>query len=310
MAIFQITVGKIISMFVFILIGYIMRKTNKLPGNARKSLSIILVNVCMPGLIFLNCAENMSVDNALSQSKILLCGVVVLLVGYVLGFLLSKLFGKDAFERNVYTYSFTIPNIGYMGAPLIGAVFGSEVLFHSLIFVFPMYLFIYSRGIQMLSPQFTNGIRGILLQPTILAILAGITVGLLDIQLPEAVKDVASSASGCVGPLAMILTGSILAEKRLLEMLKDKRAYIASLLRLLVIPFAAIGILVLSKADSDMVISAGAMLAMPLGLNTVVFPEASGGDGSKGASLALISHALSLVTIPLVFSLLTAYMNR
>ena len=43
--------------------------------------------------------------------------------------------------------------------------------------------------------------------------------------------------------------------------------------------------------------------AMPLGLNTVVFPAAYGGDTTPGASMALISHLMSIITIPIMFTL-------
>ena len=45
--------------------------------------------------------------------------------------------------------------------------------------------------------------------------------------------------------------------------------------------------------------------AMPLGLNTVVFPEAYGGNPETGASMALISHTLCIVSIPLMYALMT-----
>lgn len=44
--------------------------------------------------------------------------------------------------------------------------------------------------------------------------------------------------------------------------------------------------------------------AMPLGLNTVVFPAAYGGDTTPGASMALISHLMSIITIPIMFAVL------
>jgi hypothetical protein len=37
----------------------------------------------------------------------------------------------------------------------------------------------------------------------------------------------------------------------------------------------------------------------------VVFPEAYGGDPKTGASMAMISHTMCVVTIPLMYSLLT-----
>ena len=44
---------------------------------------------------------------------------------------------------------------------------------------------------------------------------------------------------------------------------------------------------------------------MALGMNTVVFPEAYGGDHEPGASMALISSALSVITVPLMYMSLT-----
>lgn len=46
-------------------------------------------------------------------------------------------------------------------------------------------------------------------------------------------------------------------------------------------------------------------LALPMGMNMVVYPEAFGGDGLSGAKTAFISHLLSVVTLPLVFTLLS-----
>ena len=40
--------------------------------------------------------------------------------------------------------------------------------------------------------------------------------------------------------------------------------------------------------------------------DTVVFPAAYGGDTSVGASMAMISHTLCILTIPVMYSLLTA----
>jgi ABC-type Na+ efflux pump permease subunit len=44
-------------------------------------------------------------------------------------------------------------------------------------------------------------------------------------------------------------------------------------------------------------------LAMPLGLNTVVVPAAYGMDTTDAAGMALVSHAASIITIPLILGL-------
>lgn len=41
--------------------------------------------------------------------------------------------------------------------------------------------------------------------------------------------------------------------------------------------------------------------ATPMGLNTIVFPAAYGGDTKTGAAMTMISSALSVITIPLMY---------
>jgi hypothetical protein len=39
-------------------------------------------------------------------------------------------------------------------------------------------------------------------------------------------------------------------------------------------------------------------------MNTIVFPEAYGGDPSTGAGMNIVSHTLCVATIPLMYALL------
>lgn len=43
---------------------------------------------------------------------------------------------------------------------------------------------------------------------------------------------------------------------------------------------------------------------MPLGLNTIVIPSAYGKDTSVAAGMAVISHLLAVVTIPVIFAII------
>jgi predicted permease len=43
---------------------------------------------------------------------------------------------------------------------------------------------------------------------------------------------------------------------------------------------------------------------MPLGLNTIVIPAAYGKDTTAAAGMALISHTLAVISIPILFLLI------
>ena len=46
--------------------------------------------------------------------------------------------------------------------------------------------------------------------------------------------------------------------------------------------------------------------ATPLGMNTIVFPEAYGGDPKTGASMALVSHTLCVISIPIMYAIMVS----
>ena len=79
--------------------------------------------------------------------------------------------------------------------------------------------------------------------------------------------------------------------------LKNGKVYIATLLRLIVIPAIAYLICLGLKLEllAPMVLI---ITCMPCGLNTIVFPKLIGEDCKPGARLALITHVLSIATIP------------
>ncbi|MBR4889652.1 MAG: neutral/alkaline non-lysosomal ceramidase N-terminal domain-containing protein, partial [Clostridia bacterium] len=86
--------------------------------------------------------------------------------------------------------------------------------------------------------------------------------------------------------------------------------YIASLIRLVVLPAVAIGVLYLTKLEYALALCVVCNLAMPLGLSPVVVPAGYGKDTSAAAGMALISHLLSCGTIPLMFWLFSLIVNR
>ena len=145
-----------------------------------------------------------------------------------------------------------------------------------------------------------------LCNPIFLSILLGAVLGLsgLSEQIPGFIRTTISSCSACMGPLAMILTGLVVGSYDFFSLLKNKKIYLATLLRLVVLPMLFIGFLLLLRADKLVLVLTLFAFGTPLGLNTVVFPAAYGGDTSTGASMAMISHTLCVVTIPLLYALL------
>lgn len=104
-----------------------------------------------------------------------------------------------------------------------------------------------------------------------------------------------------MSPIAMLLTGITVSTISLKKTFSDVRTYTISIIRLIVFPLIFLAVANLFLMSETVYICALCSLAMPLGLNTIVIPSAYGKDTSVAAGMAVISHLLSCVTIPLIF---------
>ena len=125
-------------------------------------------------------------------------------------------------------------------------------------------------------------------------------------HIPAFVSNLLGKCAACMAPVAMILTGVVVGGYSFKALITDRKVYLATALRLLVFPTVLVGALYLLGADERSLLFTLFAFGTPLGLNTVVFPAAYGGDTNTGASMAMISHVACVLTIPLLYALLTA----
>ena len=227
-------------------------------------------------------------------------------------------------ERGIYAYALAFANSAYMGDPLVLALFGDEMLSYYKMYCLPITITIYIWGISVLVPHKEGKHNPFkkLLNPPMVAMLLGIVVGLtgLGAHLPSFLVSTLDSLKGCMGPVAMLLVGFTVASYPMREMLSKKSVYVASILRLTAIPAVIIAALFSLKTlanhafglaiDNTVLFLSFFAIATPLGLNTVVFPESFGGNPKTGASMALISHTLGVVTLPLLYALMTLLFGK
>ena len=300
----NVTLSQMAILFVFIALGYAFGKLKLIPDDASKVLSKLELYLLLPAYTFDTMSKNLTVDRLSTEYPLIIASAVIVAVTFGLSLLLAKLFSDNPDTRAVYSYAFTIPNTGYIGYPLISAIFGETVLLDYMVFCIPLNLFIYTVGIYMLNPKHELKLSK-LINPVIISVLLGGIAGLTGLTMPSVVDGVISNAKSCMGPIAMLLTGMVLAKSPLKEMLGNPKMYIAGQIRLIWIPLIAGAIMYLIKLDGYIATLSCCMLCLPMGLNNIVFPEAFGGDSKTGAQSCFVSNVLAILTVPVAFAIIT-----
>ena len=305
MQVFTATLNQMLVLFIFMALGFFLNKKRLLPLDDSVVLSKLETYAFVPCLVFSVFYKYCTVENFKQKWTYMLYGAAVMAVSLPIGIVLAKFFAKDGYLKKIYTYSFAVANFSFMGNAVVLGVFGEKVLFDYMIFTLPLNLYVYSIGTASLIPTEKGGKFSVktFVNPIFIALILGAVCGLLSVPLPKFITTAISSAGACMSPLAMLLTGFVIGEYNLKTLANDKKVYLASVIRLIILPSAFMAVLLLLKTDKDIIRVALCATAMPLGLNTVVFPAAYGGDTTPGAGMALVSHLISVITIPVMFSI-------
>ncbi len=321
------TLQPMLMLFLCILIGYTLIKAKILPPDATVTMAKLETFVFAPALSLVTATRFCTVDTLGTNLTNFIFGAIAVTLALLIATLMAPLFVKErSDERGIYKYALAIANAGFMGDPVVLAMFGDVGLSFYKLYCLPLNIVIYTWGMSVLVPagaKKRSPLRALCNPPT-LALLSGVVLGLsglggvggvLDTHLPFVMR-LLDNLKACMGPVAMLLAGATVAKYDLRKMVTNKKVYVASALRLVVIPATIIAVLFAVRTLGASLFALdipGTFLfwtffstATPLGLNTIVFPEAYGGNPETGASMAMISHVLCIITIPVLYTVMTA----
>ncbi len=314
MEIFSTTLGQMAFLFSLIIIGYLMAKFKVVQGDAAGVLAKMENFVFIPALVMVTFIDKFTLKSLSTMWKPFAVSFAVLGVVIPLALLASMLLArKDRYLRNIYTYGLCFSNFGFMGNAIVSQLY-PDYFFEYLIFTLPLWMGIYVWGAPSLlmsesgkKMNLAQRLKGFW-NPMFIAMVAGMIIGLSGITVPGWISTMLNSASACMSPVAMLLTGITVAFTDLGKTFKNLKIYLISAVRLLVFPLLAIAVFYFIPLRQSTLICIICSLAMPLGLNTIVIPSAYGKDTTEAAGMAIVSHLLSCLTIPVILLLMSRFL--
>lgn len=296
--------SQMLFLMICVLIGFALKKFNLIPENSDSTLSKIENNVCIPALILSITINIGEISVLIENAPIFLYSIIVVISSCLLGFLLGPIMTKNPRHIGLFRYSLAFTNFGFMGQSLIQGVFGDEMLFSYLLFQLPASIALYTFGTAWLAETKSKFSWKSLLNPIYICLVIGLIFGLTKFNLPSFITKTITGFASCYSPLAMLITGIVIAKYDVKELFRIKNIYVVTLIRMIAIPIVFLFICKLFQIPSDILVLILTYSAMPLGLYTIIIPAATGGDDKPGASMVLISNLIGLISVPLMFLLI------
>ena len=289
-------------LFLLLGIGVIARKRNIITEQGRKSLSNLVIHIILP----CNIINSFRIERAMSILQ--QCGLVlaVAFVAQLFYLILSKcvFYGFPHNQKVVLQYATICSNAGFMGNPVVEAVYGAQGLLYASVALIPLRIAMWSAGLSLFtSTDRKNVVKKLIVHPCMIAVYIGFVLMFSQAELPAFLSNTLKSVGGCNTAVSMIVIGAILAEIDVKLIINPKLFYY-SLWRLILIPCMVFGALSLFHVDALVTGVTVLLAAMPAGSTTAMLADTYGADSAFASACVFVSTVLSIITLPLISMLL------
>jgi hypothetical protein len=199
-------------------------------------------------------------------------------------------------------------NVIFMGYPVAASIYGDGAIFYLCLFhlLFNLMFFTYGirnikKGTDVADERLT--IKNILNNGTIASLIT-LVLFFTDIQLPQVAVNIMSFLGNIATPVSMISIGASIGMYSLKSLFEDKRIFVITIFRLVVIPIAVFGVMTLLGFDGVLRGVATISLGMPVGSMISMSSTQYDSHAKLASSVVVFSTLCSLVTIPIMLVLL------
>ena len=279
--------------------GYLAHRLGYLGPEVNQKLSKVILNITSPALIISSVAKQETLPDIRELLSVLAVAAVFYTLEFAFAFVVPRLVGGTPKQIGVWRFVLCFPNGGYIGFPLVTALFGAKGLFYAVILVLPFNLLNYSLGPLMLSGKIRFNWKQFL-TPCIITSVLALVIALCRIRLPHMIGEMAALVGDVTIPLSLLVLGALLAGLPAGQVFASGRLWALSAVRLLVLPAVLSFLLRLLNADPFVMSIAVLQIAMPVAVNGSMLCLEFGGDEETMARITFLTTLLSIITLPVV----------
>ena len=301
-----VLIEKMALLVMLLALGYLCARLKLVGPEFNKGLSKLVINVFLAGMILSSVINKKLEMTGGDVAFGLLMMTLSMLICVGIGWLSPTLLRIKDGDKGMYRILAAFMNNGFMGFPLVAAVYGENTVFFASLSNIPFNLLLYTVGVMLLQKGDKNtkfSIKSVINVP-IVATLIAVVIFIFEIPMPKLVDDVADTLSAATVPLSMMCVGLSLGSVSLKEALLQPRLYGISLVRLLICPLAVWLVLRIFITNPVILGTIVLLSACPSAIICTILGIQYGRDGVESSEAIFISTMLSMITIPLLISVL------
>lgn len=291
---------QMILLFILMAVGYIANKTKIMDDESNKKISKLVINITSPAIVIDSVIGN-KIEDKLEVFIVFILAILPFVLFPILSKLMVKIIKVPDKTRGALETMLVFPNMGFMGIPVIGGIYGSDAVFYVSIFMLIFNVAFFSYGIATLSSQSGNkfNIKN-MINPGVVSSLIAIFIFVFEIPFPILLSKSIGIIGDVTTPLAMLVIGSTIATVPMKEVFLEKKIYIVTFIRLIAYP-VIIWLLLKNFIGNETLLGVAVLLSgMPVAANVVMACNEYGGDSEFVSKGIFLTSLLSIFTLPLL----------
>ena len=289
--------------FLVMVIGYILKQIGMLNDNFVTVANKFNFKVTLPFMLFKDIA-GVDIKAVFDIKYVLFCAIVSTICFWVV-WGTAKLLVRDKTIRGAFVQSSFRGSAAVMGLAFIQNIYGSSAMGPLMIVsavplynIFSVIVLTFeandSTGIDKKAKIRQAGIN-ICKNPIILSILAGLIVGLLEIQFPTLVNKTVSNVAQMATPLALITIGAGFEGRKALAKIAPTMA--ASMIKLVLQPLVFLPVAAWMGFSGEKMIAILIMLASPTTPSCYIMAKSMNNDEVLTASVIVTATLMAAFTL-------------
>ena len=146
----MVMLQQMIVMFLMMAVGYLCYRKQILTEEVSRKVSAIVVNVANPCMILSSALTDQQMQG---KELVQTLAIVVMMYAFLLAVaqLLPRILCIQKESRGAYAAMTVFANIGFMGFPVLAAMYGNGALLYGAVFQIPFNILIYTYGVAVLT---------------------------------------------------------------------------------------------------------------------------------------------------------------
>jgi len=302
---FFAVLNQVLIFLIIMIVGFVSVKTKYLPVSFLPAISGLFASIVVPFIIFVYTVNGATRDDVIGHSHLIAANACAYAALILLMRITPKLLRIKGNRASLFTFGTSFGNVGFVGIPLLLAVFGARVMIIITIFSVVDLVLFSSYGYSLSYPtdnkqKFSLKTLRNIIKPPFLAIVLAIVFIMLGIRLPVVLNTAFTSITNIGLALPLIYMGGVLTTLKAKDLSKYYDLYAAIALKMIAVPicifltYRAVGF------SHDIAFTSAILFGLPSPAILPMLASANGSDAEYATVMVLLTTLSSLFTLTLI----------